>query len=298
VEPVDHIRALELDGQALAAAADLAGLHAAVPSCPGWQVRDLLRHIGYVHRWAADYVTEQRLEMADELSEAEQLSGGPPDDKLISWFGDGHAALVAALTAAAPDLACWTFLPAPSPLAFWARRQAHETAIHRADAELASGQVIAFAAEFAADGVDELVIGLFGRSGSTDDAGAAAEGAGSAPADVAGSAAADGAGSAVAEGAGSAPVAPAEPERTLVLRAADTGQDWHIRLSADGRQVAMTGRGACPAGSVADCTLTAPASDLYLLLWNRADPATAAIGIGGDAGLLRAWQDGMHVNWG
>lgn len=33
---------------------------------------------------------------------------------------------------------CWTFLDAPSPLAFWARRQAHETAIHRADAQLAA----------------------------------------------------------------------------------------------------------------------------------------------------------------
>ena len=34
---------------------------------------------------------------------------------------------------------CWTFLPAPSPRAMWARRQAHETAIHRVDAQLAAG---------------------------------------------------------------------------------------------------------------------------------------------------------------
>ena len=32
---------------------------------------------------------------------------------------------------------CFAFLPAPSPLAFWARRQAHETGIHRADVESA-----------------------------------------------------------------------------------------------------------------------------------------------------------------
>ena len=51
----------------------------------------------------------------------------------------GCADLVAALAAAPDDLECWTFLPAPSPRAMWARRQAHETAIHRVDAELAAG---------------------------------------------------------------------------------------------------------------------------------------------------------------
>ena len=56
------------------------------------------------------------------------------------------------------DLECWTFLPAPSPLAMWARRQAHETAIHRVDAELAAGIAVSpFAPAFAADGVDELL---------------------------------------------------------------------------------------------------------------------------------------------
>src|SRR5262249_53658636 len=54
--------------------------------------------------------------------------------ELPGWFREGHAALVQALSVAGPDLNCWAFLAAPSPLAFWARRQAHETAIHRVDA--------------------------------------------------------------------------------------------------------------------------------------------------------------------
>ncbi|MER6443505.1 hypothetical protein ABT275_45720 [Streptomyces sp. NPDC001185] len=39
-------------------------------------------------------------------------------------------------------MTCWTFNPArvPSPLAFWTRRQAHETAVHRYDAEAATGR--------------------------------------------------------------------------------------------------------------------------------------------------------------
>jgi MDMPI C-terminal domain len=47
----------------------------------------------------------------------------------------------------------------------WAPRQAHETAIHRLDAELAAGRSPAsFDAEFAADGVDELLLGFLGRA--------------------------------------------------------------------------------------------------------------------------------------
>jgi uncharacterized protein (TIGR03083 family) len=48
-------------------------------------------------------------------------------------------------------------------LAFWARRQAHETAIHRADAESATGSVPEWEPAFAADGIDELFNGFFSR---------------------------------------------------------------------------------------------------------------------------------------
>ena len=64
------------------------------------------------------------------------------------------------LTEADPALVCAIFMAAPSPLAFWARRQAHETAIHRADAEIALGAWPDYPPDFAADGVDELIIGF------------------------------------------------------------------------------------------------------------------------------------------
>ena len=134
-----HISALEAEGRLLAEAAERAGLAAAVPSCPPWQVRDLLRHQGYVHRWAAAYVSVPIRAEAPELTEAEQLAAGAADDRLLDWFRDGHGALIRTLRAADPGVISWTFLDAPSPLAFWARRQAHETAIHRADAQLAAG---------------------------------------------------------------------------------------------------------------------------------------------------------------
>jgi len=67
------------------------------------------------------------------------------------------------LRAAPADLACWSFLPASSPLAFWARRQAHETGIHRADAQGCSGPIDPVPADFAVDGIDELLMCFYNR---------------------------------------------------------------------------------------------------------------------------------------
>jgi uncharacterized protein (TIGR03083 family) len=161
-----YIAALSREGELLAAAAERAGMGAAVPSCPGWAVRDLLKHTGYVHRWATGIVAQALARPGPDASEEEILAQGPGDAELPGWFREGHAALVRALSEAPPDLDCWAFLAAPSPLAFWARRQAHETAIHRVDAEQAAGRAdpSAFEPAFAADGVDELIMGFLARS--------------------------------------------------------------------------------------------------------------------------------------
>ena len=163
---IDYVEALEGEGQLLVAATRSAGLDAPVPSCPGWAVRHLMSHVGFVHRWATGYVQRSLTEMAEGPDEPGVFAAAPPGDQLVQWVAEGHAALVAALSSAPADLRCWTFLDAPSPLAFWARRQAHETAVHRVDAELAAGTgPTGLRAGFAADGVDELLLGFVARSG-------------------------------------------------------------------------------------------------------------------------------------
>ena len=62
MKTAEFLQALETEGRLLAAAAEEAGTEAKVPTCPEWQVRDLLRHTGAVHRWAAAYVAEQLTE--------------------------------------------------------------------------------------------------------------------------------------------------------------------------------------------------------------------------------------------
>jgi uncharacterized protein (TIGR03083 family) len=263
----EHITALESDGRLLADAAGRAGLAAPVPSCPGWRVGDLLRHVRYIHRWAATHVREAPRKVIDGPPEAELLAAGPPDDELLDAYRAGHLALTETLRSADPALACATFLPAPSPLAFWARRQAHETAIHRADAELAAtGTVTPFDPGFAADGIDELVTGFAPRERR---------------------------------------VAHAGRPRTLRLRAADTGEVWQLAIGPDGVhghrgtvEAATVEAGSVPAGSVpADTVVSGPASRLYLLLWNRQDADTAAVTITGDPDGLRLWRDTVRVRW-
>ncbi|MFF7853480.1 maleylpyruvate isomerase family mycothiol-dependent enzyme [Streptomyces sp. NPDC007904] len=151
---------LEKEGRLLADAAEEAGVDAAVPTCPGWLVRDLLRHTGVVHRWAAGFVADRRT--------APGPMGDPPGldgPELVAWYRDSHRRLVDTLTGAAPDVECFTFLPgSPSALAFWTRRQAHETAVHRFDAESARGGVPSpVAVDFAVDGIDELLRGFHTR---------------------------------------------------------------------------------------------------------------------------------------
>jgi uncharacterized protein (TIGR03083 family) len=162
---VQHwVDALEHQGARLAAAADRAGLDAPVPSCPGWSVRDLVAHTGGVHRWAAWFVTTGTVEPTREQLQGDVFFDKPVDAELLDWFRAGHAGLVAALRAADPQLTVWTFLRAPSPLAFWARRQAHETTIHRVDAELAAGGDRSdVPAALATDGIDELFTGFLAR---------------------------------------------------------------------------------------------------------------------------------------
>ena len=259
MEIAEHIDALRRQGDWLADAAEQAGLDAAVPPCPSWQVRDLLRHTGYIHRWATRHVAECPDHVLDGPPEEEILRGGAPDPDLLDWFRVGHVALVETLTAADPALECATFMPAPSSLAFWARRQAHETAIHRADAESAAGKIPEYLAGFAADGIDELITG-FGRRRKYQPA-----------------------------------VGPGTDGGLLRVVATDTGDTWSVEAHEGHLQPRRGTGGNAPDG--AGCTVSGAASSIYLYLWNRLDAGQADVTVTGDDGMLALWQASVRVRW-
>jgi uncharacterized protein (TIGR03083 family) len=162
MELQEHIEALRAEGMSLADSAEATGFEPAVPTCPEWTVRDLVRHVGEVHRWALSHVA---LRLQEINTDHASLQTWPQEDAgLIGWFREGHANLLQALETNDPDVQCWSFLPnGPTGLRFWARRQAHETAIHRVDSQSVTGEVSPAPGEFAVDGINEMLHGFFAR---------------------------------------------------------------------------------------------------------------------------------------
>jgi uncharacterized protein (TIGR03083 family) len=153
MDDIDFIAALRTDGAALAAAARR-GLEATVPPCPGWTVADVVRHTGQVHRRRMMIVHDRLL----EPPQAADPPAPPAGDELVDWFEQGLAALVTVLGREDPSTPVWSFHPPDQTVRFWRRRMAHETAVHRADAQAAHGPVEPVVpAELAADGIDEVL---------------------------------------------------------------------------------------------------------------------------------------------
>ena len=148
---IDYLQALRDDGTALAAAARR-GLDPPVPACDGWTVADLVLHTGMVHRHKLEIV-RGRL--------AEPPSPWPPPAparaELLGWYEQGLEELLTVLEDADPETRVWTFHRPDQTVAFWRRRMAQETAVHRVDAESAHGDPRPVPAELAADGVSELL---------------------------------------------------------------------------------------------------------------------------------------------
>jgi uncharacterized protein (TIGR03083 family) len=163
-----HLDTLRSDGELFARAAERAGLDAPLPTCPDWLMRDLVAHLGGVHRWVVVVLESGRPERPTGAQAAPAFVS-PGDGELIDWYRTAHANLLKALAAATPETVCWQFFEASSPLAFWARRQAHETAVHRIDAETAVGLDPAspVTPEFAVDGIAELLTGFVPLMGRT-----------------------------------------------------------------------------------------------------------------------------------
>lgn len=254
MEIAEHITYVGHEAKLLAEAAERGGLDANVPTCPGWDMRELLRHLGMIHLWAAGHIAErQDASWGDDLGEFTKFwpelgTFWPDDDQLIEWYLMTNANLVQTLESAPPDVDSWTFLPAPSPLAMWARRQAHETAVHRFDAEIAAGTPVGFDPIFASDGIDELLAGFAPRKSEFPIAG----------------------------------------PTSVLVRAEDTDDHWHVTLAPDGITAARS-------EGPADVTLAGDASDLYLNLWNRT--GDSSITVTGDREVLATWHNNMRVRW-
>ncbi len=132
----------------------LANPHADVPTCPGWDVSRLAGHVGRVHRMANAVVSQQLTERPTPNPQ-----DAPPTEvgALNEWITDGLRMLTTTLSATRSESPAWNFAGQPQTAAFWPRRMAHETAVHRADAQRADGHVDPLEPAMAIDGISEFL---------------------------------------------------------------------------------------------------------------------------------------------
>jgi len=248
---LDYLAHLSRESARFAAAIADAPPAAPVPSCPDWTADDLLWHLAEVQWFWGTIVRE-----GVDGEAAEAMKPPRPGERaaLAQFFDHASRDLAAALAAAPPDTAAWTWSD-DHTVGFIRRRQAHEALIHRLDAELTADCRTVMDQALSADGVDEALRVMF--DGAPPEWGAIT----------------------------------LEPGRTVRITATDAGTSWHVNL---GRFTGTSPRGQSydePALAVADVDPGTPvgaavagsAADLDAWLWGRpplgsmersGDPAT------------------------
>jgi uncharacterized protein (TIGR03083 family) len=134
-----------------------------VPTCPGWTLLQLLRHVGRGDRWAAQIIADR----ADASLDPRLVRDGrPPGDAegAIRWLTESPRLLLAAVDDIGPHTEVSTFL-GPREAAWWVRRRLHEATVHRADAAIALGSAYELTAGLAADGISEWLERLADEQG-------------------------------------------------------------------------------------------------------------------------------------
>jgi uncharacterized protein (TIGR03083 family) len=253
-EGLDHVEHLRRESERFLAAIDRAPSGERVPTCPDWEVDDLLWHLAEVQWFWTEIVRTQ----ATDPQVADGATPDRPQDRagLDEFFATVSAELHTLLAGTDPADPAWNWSGANQTTQFVRRRQAHEALIHRVDAELAAGERTAIDPLLATDGIDEvlrIVHGGVPQWGSTT---------------------------------------PYEEGRTVRICANDSGHTWVCSIGRFVGTSPTTGADfdrpalqvLADGGCAVEATLTGTAADLDCFLWNR--PAEDQIVREGSTGLL------------
>jgi uncharacterized protein (TIGR03083 family) len=125
------------------------GWAAPVPACPGWELRDLVRHLAEVQHFWAWVVRTRAVDPATYVDPRRH-----PDDELLGFFTAVSAELETALDGADPAERVWTWAR-QQDVAFVLRRQTQEATVHTVDVEEVLGDVRPIPPAVGLDGLDE-----------------------------------------------------------------------------------------------------------------------------------------------
>lgn len=147
---VDWLEQVRIEGERLRGTVEAqADLTREVPACPGWNVGDVLLHLGSVTRVIHGWLSEGR--------RPQQWERDPGTWSLPAWQHQGLVVLREELEVRGAQDPCATWSPCDQTVRFWRRRLAHEVAVHRVDVEQAYGLVPEVDPELALDGIDEVL---------------------------------------------------------------------------------------------------------------------------------------------
>ncbi len=145
------VAALRHEGSALRSAVSPDMLDRPVPTCPEWTVGDLVGHVAGLYEWVGEHVSR------GVTSAPEARLRRPPAAEALSAFDQSYESIVAILDRLDPEFPAWNPEPQPKRAAFWHRRMAHETAVHRWDAQVSSGLTEPIETKLAVDGITEVI---------------------------------------------------------------------------------------------------------------------------------------------
>lgn len=221
------ISALRAEGPAFAAAVAEAPPETPVLSCPGWTVTDLTLHLAGAYQWVHSFAGSG--EVAARPARPERLEPGPGGTALGVWQ-QAYDQLMLLFDGLDPEAPAWNWAPQPKRAGFWPRRMAHETVVHRWDAQLAIGAGDPVEAKLAADGVGE-VLDTWLPAGRRRTAG--------------------------------------QWHGVVRLTATDAAQEWFLRLRGEGMALLDTATIFDHDDHHARVQVSGTASDLLLALWGR-----------------------------
>jgi uncharacterized protein (TIGR03083 family) len=209
-----------------AAACQEGALAAPAPSCPGWTVLDLVHHLGKVYGFVSRHAGRGVTGPPERVEPDDIPAGADP----LTWFDERYATLFALLDGLDPGLPAWNWAPQTKRAEFWHRRMAHETSVHRWDAQMAVALSEPIEAKLAADGVTEVL--------DTWLPGGRRRG-------------------------------PLDRQGVVALRATDVEETWDIRLRGEGVALLDTDTLLDDHDHHERAVATGTASDLLLALWGR-----------------------------
>lgn len=147
----DYVDAISDHSSGFAAAAR-GHLDCDVEHCPGWSVADLVGHLTEV-QWFWATVAEEKLQSPPDETDRPAVTR----EQLVDNFQAGADRLARILRAADYDDAVWTWAPTQHNIAFIARHQVQEAAVHHWDLVHAGGGNLVIEAPIAVDSISEFL---------------------------------------------------------------------------------------------------------------------------------------------